>query len=148
MDSLAISLVEPGGVADVWDAVRRSYDPPLMRGYDFDSYVKKLSEHAVTLSLRVDGELAGAASFYANDAAGGVAYITNIAVVSRFAGRRLGEKLLVAAVDESRSRGMTTLRLEVRRTNPRALALYRRFGFVEEPGDPASPTLYMRLQII
>lgn len=146
MDSFAL-LDDPRDVAAAWDTLRRSWDPPLMQGYDFDAYVEKVAAHAVTVALYQRGELAGAVSFYANDAAGGVAYITNIAVHGSFAGHGLGEELLSAAARESRSRGMKTLRLEVRRTNARALALYRRFGFVEEPGDPASATVYMSMPL-
>jgi ribosomal protein S18 acetylase RimI-like enzyme len=46
--------------------------------------------------------------------------------------RRLGARLLEAALAGARERGLARVALEVYASNSRALALYRRFGFAEE----------------
>lgn len=46
--------------------------------------------------------------------------------------RGLGARLLEAVLTESRGRGLARVGLEVYASNPRAIALYRRFGFSEE----------------
>lgn len=45
-------------------------------------------------------------------------------------GRGVGTALLSAICDEARERGLDTVRLDVIDTNPRAKALYERFGFM------------------
>jgi len=55
--------------------------------------------------------------------------LANIAVAAEHRGRGLGAVLLRAVVEECRRRGVTSLYLEVRASNERALALYRAFGF-------------------
>ncbi|WP_077490211.1 ribosomal protein S18-alanine N-acetyltransferase [Sinomonas mesophila] len=60
-----------------------------------------------------------------------IADVQTIAVVPDFEGRGLGSALLTGLIDEARRRGAADVLLEVRADNPRAQALYRRFGFVQ-----------------
>ncbi|HET9949723.1 MAG TPA: ribosomal protein S18-alanine N-acetyltransferase [Longimicrobiales bacterium] len=57
--------------------------------------------------------------------------LANLAVAPRLQGRGLGGQLLAAAMERARERGVERVYLEVRETNAHAIALYRRFGFVE-----------------
>jgi [ribosomal protein S18]-alanine N-acetyltransferase len=56
-------------------------------------------------------------------------HITNIAVDPGFHRHRIGMRLMLAIVDESRSRGARSMTLEVRRANSGAQSMYRKFGF-------------------
>jgi ribosomal protein S18 acetylase RimI-like enzyme len=47
-------------------------------------------------------------------------------------GRGVGSALLSAAIEKARSEGLHKLSLEVFPHNDAAIALYRKFGFVEE----------------
>lgn len=58
-----------------------------------------------------------------------VARVYSLAVAPRYRGEGLGEALLSRAATRARQRGCTTLALEVREDNDRALALYLRSGF-------------------
>jgi ribosomal protein S18 acetylase RimI-like enzyme len=49
-----------------------------------------------------------------------------------YRGRGLGEKLILAALDAARSAGLERISLSVYAQNTRAMALYRKVGFVHE----------------
>jgi ribosomal protein S18 acetylase RimI-like enzyme len=67
---------------------------------------------------------------------GGVfALLDELFVVPAARGAGLGGVLLRAAIEDCRAAGIPTLRLEVERTNDRAQALYRRFGFTRHSRD-------------
>jgi ribosomal protein S18 acetylase RimI-like enzyme len=58
--------------------------------------------------------------------------VLGMVVDAAWRGRGAGSALLAACIDLSRERGLHKLCLDVWPTNAAALALYRKFGFVEE----------------
>jgi ribosomal-protein-alanine N-acetyltransferase len=58
-----------------------------------------------------------------------IADVQTIAVVPEFEGRGIGSAILKELIEEARRRGAVEVLLEVRADNPRAQALYVRFGF-------------------
>lgn len=58
------------------------------------------------------------------------AHITNIALLPKYRGKKLGEALLKKVMDISREKGAKTMTLEVRVTNEIAQSLYRKLGFL------------------
>jgi putative acetyltransferase len=58
--------------------------------------------------------------------------ILGLAVVASARGAGTGPRLMRAAIDCAWARGMTRIELTVRADNPRARALYERFGFAHE----------------
>jgi ribosomal protein S18 acetylase RimI-like enzyme len=58
--------------------------------------------------------------------------LLGVALLPETRGRRLGAKLLQAAIDKSWARGLTRIELSVRADNLNAKALYERFGFEHE----------------
>ncbi len=59
------------------------------------------------------------------------AHLLNVAVRAELQGRGLGRFLLRSAVSCARELGLASVLLEVRPSNPRALEIYRRFGFAQ-----------------
>ncbi len=59
------------------------------------------------------------------------AHLLNITVRRDLYGNGVGRMQLDKAVEISRDNGMTSVLLEVRPSNPRALAVYVRYGFVQ-----------------
>ena len=57
------------------------------------------------------------------------AHVTTIAVDPVHRRRRIGERLLVALIDEAMKRGARWVTLEVRKSNFGAQTLYRKYGF-------------------
>lgn len=60
-----------------------------------------------------------------------IADVQTIAVVPEREGRGIGSAVLAELIAEARRRGAQDVLLEVRADNPRAQALYRRFGFTQ-----------------
>lgn len=63
--------------------------------------------------------------------------VHDVAVLSAYRGRRIGEHMLVVAEDIARQRGACKLTLEVLQGNPGAIKLYQRIGFAAYELDPA-----------
>ena len=76
-----------------------------------------------------DGEVVG--SIHLDDSGHGYAEI-GMAVVREWRGRGVGSALLAAGIEWARSRGLHKLSLGVFPHNAAGIALYRKFGFVEE----------------
>lgn len=57
------------------------------------------------------------------------AHITNIALLPKYRGKKLGEALLRKVMESAREKGAKTMTLEVRVTNDIAQSLYRKLGF-------------------
>ncbi|MBG6226236.1 ribosomal-protein-alanine N-acetyltransferase [Arthrobacter sp. CAN_A2] len=74
----------------------------------------------------VDGDAVGYAGLMVIDT---TADIQTIGVLRRFEGQGIGRALLTELLGEARRRGADNVMLEVRADNPRAQALYVRFGF-------------------
>ena len=91
------------------------------------AYTADEAENAAANDATVEAEIMGYA---------GVLYvldegeITNIAVHPLFTGKGVGFALMSAAQEYCRRAGVKSLHLEVRASNERAIALYRKCGFV------------------
>lgn len=59
------------------------------------------------------------------------AHVTTLAVDPEYRGQHIGERLLVALLEEAMRRGARWVTLEVRRSNAPAQALYQKYGFKE-----------------
>lgn len=83
---------------------------------------------AVILVMEAGADLLGYALvlFHAGT---GMARLYSIAVAPRWQGMGAGRRLLDAAEGAARAHGVIAMRLEIRRDNPRALALYQASGY-------------------
>jgi len=75
----------------------------------------------------------------------GVLELTKMAVSPKFQGMGIGGKLIARCVEYAKDQNVRTVFLESNTRLTPALNLYRKFGFVEVPGDPNS--LYSRADI-
>ncbi len=82
-----------------------------------------------TLVAVADGEIVG--SVHVDRSRHGFGEIA-MAVAREWRGRGVGSALLAAAIEWGRERGLHKLSLSVFAHNAAAIALYRKFGFVEE----------------
>lgn len=83
---------------------------------------------AVFLVATTDGEFSG---YVSGVVCVGELDVSNIAVAEKFRRRGVGERLLIALIDEAHSRGAETAFLTVRDGNAPATLLYRKCGFKE-----------------
>ena len=75
-----------------------------------------------------DGSLAG---YYLLMYAVDEAHLLDVAVAAPLQGQGLGRRLMDRISARARAQGMTSILLEVRPSNERALAVYRRYGYGE-----------------
>lgn len=64
------------------------------------------------------------------------AHVTNIALIARYRGRKLGDRLLREILARAAARGMKRITLEVRVSNHIAQRLYEKYGFRAEGVRP------------
>jgi ribosomal-protein-alanine N-acetyltransferase len=120
--------IEPMRRADL-DAVlridRRCFPSPWLPG----AYLTELSNRsACYLVARIGQEVVGyAGEWVIMDEA----HITTLAVDPAQQGRKIGERLLLALLEEGILQGATRATLEVREGNRAAQNLYRKYGFHE-----------------
>ena len=107
--------------------------------------VKRMTENAVFFVAFSDWteEPIGYIAFYANDLETKMAYITSICVAQTVQGIGVGSELLETAVSEAKRLGMTTMSLEVLRSNKKAIDFYRSKGFALGD-DGKNKTQYMK----
>lgn len=145
--------VAPMAVADVDEvvALERSVFPfPWSRGNFLDS----LNSGYDCWSVRDEaGVLAG---YYLLMYALDEAHLLDVALAPGRQRQGLGRRLLAALATRARSQGMTSILLEVRPSNERALEVYRRHGFIHigrrkgyYPAGPAGreDAIVMRLEL-
>ena len=112
-------------------------DVPAVGVIERASYAFPWSEGIFRDCLRVGylcrvAELDGAVIAYGVAALGaGEAHILNLCVSPQLRGRHVGRQMLMLLIERARQAGMGDAFLEVRPSNPLALALYQSVGFVQ-----------------
>jgi RimJ/RimL family protein N-acetyltransferase len=101
-------------------------EPPV----DVDARARSFADSADgTIVAFAGGEVIGSLHLEASRFGSGD---LGMAIARDWRGRGVGTALMAAAVEHARARGMHKLSLEVFPHNAAAIALYRKFGFVEE----------------
>lgn len=111
--------------------VDSDFMPPLSTQVQLDSYCSKLASYAEVIIITSGKDDIGFVAIYANNTENGISFITAIAVDQAHRGCGLGVLLLKEAINVSRTKNMSRIRLEVHPANYTALSLYRKMGFVE-----------------
>jgi len=118
----------PADLDGVMEVERLSYLTPWSR----EAFASELLQrYTIYLVARTGDRVVGFAGMHVvwEDA-----HVTNIAVHPRNRGRGLGERLLRELIRRASVRGARRMTLEVRRSNETAQRLYRKLGFITEPG--------------
>lgn len=110
-------------------ACDKNYTPALSARLNIGEYAKKLESKARNFEAWNDNRLIGLVSVYLNSASG-IAFISNVSVVSEFTGHGIASSLIERALVESSLIGCHDVALEVSRDAAGALALYGKLGFV------------------
>ena len=85
------------------------------------------NQHAHYFVVEAEGDIIGYAGLWIVE---DDAQVTNIALLRKFRGYKIGEKLFGFAVQHAVKHGVTRLSLEVRVSNIIAQKMYRKFGLV------------------
>ncbi len=113
-DLRAVVRIERASFADPWPASLLAWYLQRPDGLHF--VAEEAEVLGFLLALREEGPLAGV-------------HVHNLAVHPSHQGRGVGTALLQAAIGEARSRGASTVRLEVRTGNDKARRFYEQRGF-------------------
>lgn len=137
-DALALSRLAEASFRDTFGSANTAAD---MDVHCRDSYgeaiqAREIADPArVTLLGEQDGQLAGFAQLRWPDAPGCVVArapgeIQRLYVARDWHGRGVAQELMRACIETMRARGSDVVWLGVWERNPRAIAFYRKFGFV------------------
>ncbi len=123
--------------------------PPLSQRVSIEDYAEKLAERAVNLVAFNGFCDQGHAAIYVNDAGGGTAFISSICVLPKYRRDGIAASLLEGCLGEARLHAMREVRLEVERSNSRAIAFYLRHGFEfsisgAEGSEAGGETIFMQ----
>lgn len=127
---VSIRLMAHEDVSSVADIERRSYQFPWGHGVFRDCLLA--GYHCIVVER--DDSVVG---YSILSVAAGEAHILNLCVDPRYRELGLGERLLDALLDTARSRAVSEMFLEVRPSNEKAIALYRKKGFRQIAFRPA-----------
>lgn len=83
-----------------------------------------------------DDEVAGTVAMVRTDT--NTYELTKMAVDPAFQGRGIANHLMLACIELAQAEGVNKVFLETNSKLPAAIALYKKFGFVETPLDPGS----------
>ena len=106
---------------------------PAMPSDRFVDYLTKWGPNDHVLVAEIDGRVIGYAGLHVRDGKRRHSAWLGIAVHDEFAGRGAGQALMRGVLDlADRWLGLGRVDLEASADNERAIAMYRRFGFVDE----------------
>lgn len=140
---MSISALIVGLLDDISD----DFTPPLKEAVDIKEYAEKIIRHATVLSIIDEGKLAGFMAVYCNDPEKRVGYGTMLAVSKTHRIYGIGPQLIKMTVDYLKKRGFEKFSLEIYKTNPRVITLYKRLGFLIENETEKSIFVYKNLQV-
>ena len=113
------------------------------RNIDIDSYSEKIFRNGTLYgAVDINGEFMGILAAYMNDKEKKTAYLTILALKSKYRGLKLGEKLLCTAERDAGECGMKAFSLEVRKSNINAIDFYKAHGY-SISADASETSYYM-----
>jgi len=125
MDPVSIEPMRRADMDAVFCIDRRCFPTPWMT----TAYLTELSNRsACYLVARLNQEIVGYGGMWVIM---DEAHITTLAVDPAHQGRKIGERLLLALLEEGILQGASRSTLEVRESNRAAQHLYRKYGFYE-----------------
>lgn len=119
--------------------------PYLSERVDLVAYGAKMAAQAVRFEAWAGDTLVGLVAGYANDPEKQNSFVTNVSVLPDWHGQGIADRLLSDFVNHAREAGFANVVLSVDTRNARARALYRKHGFIDDPGD--GTTLEMTFNI-
>lgn len=120
--------------------------PALSQRVDLSSFAEKILQNGTAfMAVTAVNRDIGVAAFYSNESIRHRAYLTHLAVNPEYQNRGVGKALLDETREFSKSKGMTSMLLEVYRSNETARRFYASCGFTETEieGDKSGNSIHM-----
>jgi ribosomal-protein-alanine N-acetyltransferase len=123
MNSVTVRRMNSLDIDGVLAVEQQSFKTPWSR----DGFVNEMNNDlCYYLVLVEEGKIIGYAGMWLIV---DEAHVTNVAVLSEYRGKKLGEKLMSALMEHAKNRGALRMTLEVRASNLVAQGLYEKLGF-------------------
>ncbi len=129
----------------IMEACDGAFPIRLFERPDREAVIYKIMKYAIFYAaFTTDKKIIpiGYVAFYANDKESRTAYISNIGVDAAYQRHHIGSRLMKISLDTAKKNGMEIMRLEVLKTNKKAVSFYRHWGFTFE-SKGAEDTYYM-----
>lgn len=125
MATLIIRKMSFNDIQDVVEVENKSFSTPWPEEIFYQEITK--NDHAHYFVAELDNEVIGYAGMWVviDDA-----QITNIAIIPKYRGYKIGEKLFQYVCEQAIKMGSQRLSLEVRASNEIAQRMYHKFGLV------------------
>lgn len=108
-----------------------NFIPVLDKTVDITEYSKKIVENSVTFEAWINKELIGLIAAYFSDKENHSGFITNVSVVSKYAGKGLASELLKNCIHYAIEKNFKEINLEVSHKNEQAIRLYKKHDFYQ-----------------
>lgn len=121
--------------------------PPLDTYVDIAPYAQKIYNYAFRVEAWHNQDLAGLVAAYLNDNKDNIIYITNVSVLSAYAGKGIATELLKRTETIAKQNAFGHIQLEVKKENQNAIQLYHKLGFqfkTKENKDTADAYLMIK----
>lgn len=116
-------------IVQLLNEIDNDFEPRLSATLDIVSYAEKLFKNATNFSIHDSGKLVGLMSVYCNDEVNRVAFGSMLAIASTHRIYGLGPNLIKSTLDYLKKKSFKAFRLEIYKTNPRVITLYKRMRF-------------------
>ena len=123
-------------VEDYFIRMCHHFNPPMNKMVDINKYADKLVKYADCFFIQNHRKNVGFLAIYTNDYSGKMSFISSISIIPEYQGTGISQKLIGFSIEHARKKGMKYVKLEVNRSNARAIKFYERNGFnIESAGD-------------
>ena len=136
-----VRLTEKSQIDMVIRLCDQAFPDPISMRETYPDLLEKIHAYGLFFAAKTE-ETVGYAAMYSNDIAGQTAFMTLMAVKPECQGMGVGQMLMAQCFSVAKENGMVRVRLEVRKNNPRAIALYERYGFSAD-GSQTDTSIFM-----
>lgn len=112
---------------------------------DLENYVDKIIQFSKIIAIHENGMFQGFISYYKNDPNKKIGFLSMLYIDKGFQSYGAGSILLKTAIEDLKKNLFSIYKLEVLRTNEKAIKLYTKFGF--KIIDEKNEFLLMELQL-
>lgn len=126
------------------------FEPPLDKRIDLHFYSKKLVDNAYTFEAWDGYTLIGLVACYLNNDEAKEGFITNVSVIEKYHGQKISKSLVNQNITLAKKLGFKRIKLEVNKSNKKAINLYSRLGFYKInsfDNELVSANIYMLFKI-
>ncbi|MDD2540696.1 MAG: GNAT family N-acetyltransferase [Desulfuromonadaceae bacterium] len=109
--------------------IESDFNPPLSSTMDIAEYSRKLYKNATIFSVHDSGQLVALMAVYCNNTVDNIAFGTMLAVAKSHRIYGLGPNLIKTTIDYLKKRSFKAFKLEIYKTNPRVITLYKHLKF-------------------